>query len=61
VRSDGTIVDLHYTLQIATGWTDSHLNRFVIHGREYGVPHIGGIVFSSNPEKVRLSDFRPPS
>jgi len=34
VRSDSTIADLHYTLQISMGWTDSHLNRFVIRGQE---------------------------
>ena len=45
VRSDSTIADLHYTVQIAMGWTDSHMNRFVIHGKEYGVPHIGGTRF----------------
>jgi hypothetical protein len=33
VRSDSTIADLHYTLQIAMGWDDSHLNRFVIRGK----------------------------
>ena len=27
VRSDSTITDLHYTIQLAMGWTDLHLNR----------------------------------
>jgi Plasmid pRiA4b ORF-3-like protein len=40
VRSDATIADLHATLQLALGWTDEHLNRFVIQGREYGVAHM---------------------
>lgn len=26
VRSDQTVADLHYALQIAFGWSDSHLN-----------------------------------
>jgi hypothetical protein len=30
VRSDSTIADLHYTLQIAIGWSDAHLNQFHI-------------------------------
>ena len=30
VRSDATIADLYATLQLALGWTDEHLNRFVI-------------------------------
>jgi hypothetical protein len=29
VRSDNTIADLHYTLQIAMGWEGYHLHRFI--------------------------------
>ncbi len=36
VRSDSTVADLHRTLQVAFGWSDEHLHRFVIHGRLYG-------------------------
>jgi hypothetical protein len=57
VRSDSTIADLHVTLQRSLGWTDEHLNRFVIHGREYGVWHDGGIGFRDNPRHVRLADL----
>ena len=57
LRSDQTVADLHYTIQIAMGWSDSHLNRFHIHGKDYGVPHEGGIWFADNPEKVRLVNF----
>jgi hypothetical protein len=57
VRSDTTIADLHMTLQTALGWTDEHLNRFVIRGREYGVSHDGGISFRDNPRHVRLADL----
>jgi hypothetical protein len=57
VHSDSTIADLHYTLQIAMGWSDVHLNRFHIHGQDFGVYHDGGISFSDNPEKVPLSAF----
>jgi hypothetical protein len=57
LRSDQTIADLHYTIQIAMGWSDSHLNRFHIHGKDYGVAHEGGIWFDDNPEKVHLADF----
>jgi hypothetical protein len=41
LRSDDTIADLHYAM-IAMGWTDTHLNRFHIHGKDYGVAHEGG-------------------
>ena len=57
VRSDSTISDLHYTIQIAMGWSDVHLNQFHIHGQDFGVYHDGGICFSDNPEKVPLSAF----
>jgi len=58
VRSDSTIADLHYALQIAFDWSDLHLHRFHIHGRDYGISRIGGPSFSSNPRNVRLGDFR---
>jgi hypothetical protein len=58
VRSDSSIADLHYTLQTAFGWSDEHLHRFHIHGQDYGVSRAGGIIFSADPAKVRLSDFK---
>jgi hypothetical protein len=58
VRSDSTIADLHYTIQIAFGWSDEHLNMFHIHGQDYGVYHEGGISFSTDPDQVRLRDFK---
>jgi Plasmid pRiA4b ORF-3-like protein len=57
VRSDSTIADLHYIIQIAMGWTDSHLHRFVIHGKDYGVAQIGGINFTDDSTEVKLADF----
>jgi Plasmid pRiA4b ORF-3-like protein len=57
VRSNSTIAELHATFQRVLGWSDEHLNRFVIHGREYGVWHDGGIGFRDNPRHVRLADL----
>jgi hypothetical protein len=58
VRSDSTIADLHASLQLVLGWSDEHLNRFVIHGRgEYGVWHDGGLGFRDNPRRVRLANL----
>lgn len=57
VPSDRFIADFHYIIQIAMGWTDSHLHRFVIHGKQYGIAQVGGIWFSDNPWQVKLSDF----
>jgi len=33
-----TLRDLHHVLQVALGWTDSHLHEFEIRGRRYGMP-----------------------
>src|SRR5260370_41318309 len=57
VRSDSSIADLHATLQLALGWSDEHLNRFVVHGREYGVAHPGGLGFRDDPHEVHLADL----
>ena len=58
VRSDQSVADLHYALQLAFGWSDSHLNTFRIHGRDFGVYHVGGSVFDENANKIRLADFQ---
>lgn len=58
VRSEGSIADLHYTIQIAMGWSDSHLHRFRVYSKDFGVYHIGGPIFNDNAQKVRLADFR---
>jgi hypothetical protein len=46
VCGDRTITDLHYILQITMGWSDDHLHRFRIHGKQYGIARMGGISFS---------------
>jgi len=38
VAGDPTLRELHHVLQIALGWTDSHLHEFEIGGRRYGMP-----------------------
>jgi hypothetical protein len=57
VRSDHSIADLHYTLQIAFGWTDSHLHRFRIHGKNYGVAIRGGPSFADDARRIHVGDF----
>jgi hypothetical protein len=56
-RSDQTIADLHYALQLAFGWSDSHLHTFRIHRRDFGVYHSGGPVLDQDATQVRLADF----
>ena len=38
VAADLTLRDLHHVLQIALGWTDSHLHEFEISRKRYGMP-----------------------
>ncbi|HZL67421.1 MAG TPA: plasmid pRiA4b ORF-3 family protein, partial [Candidatus Limnocylindrales bacterium] len=57
VPADTTIADLHAVLQIAFGWTDTHLHRFVVQGREYGIGYVGGPSFGDDPRRVRLGDL----
>ena len=58
LRSDHSVADLHYAIQIAMGWSDARSNGFHIHGKDYGVAHEGGLTFSDDPEGVRLAQFR---
>jgi hypothetical protein len=56
VRGDATLAELHETLQVALGWTDEHLHRFRIHGREFAVPRDGADLFD-DARRVRLTRF----
>src|SRR5664279_116481 len=44
-------------LQTAFGWTGTHLHRFVVQGREYGIGYVGGPSFDADPRLVRLGDL----
>ena len=55
--ADTTIAGLHAVLQIAFGWTGTHLHRFVVQGREYGIAYPGGPSFGDDPRLVRLGDL----
>jgi hypothetical protein len=57
VPSDQNLADFHDTLQILMGWDDSHLHRFLIHGRAYGIARDGGLWFRDDPKQIRLSDL----
>src|SRR6185312_5947261 len=58
VRSDITLAKLHNTLQIVMGWTNTHLHRFLIRGKQYGIPDEGDMVLRKmiDGRKHRLSD-----
>ena len=60
IQSNKTLADLHYVIQIVMGWTDYHLNEFIIHGKRYTIPNWGGMP-SPNGEygtKIKLSDLK---
>ena len=48
---------MHDLLQIAFDWSDFHLHRFVIRGKEYGVSRMGCTTFTTDARKVLLSQF----
>ena len=39
VKGDTTLYKLHQIIQIAMGWTNSHLHQFIADGVYYGEPH----------------------
>ena len=57
IPADTTIAGLHAMLQVAFGWTGTHLHRFVVQGREYGIGYDGGPSFGDDPRRVRLGDL----
>ncbi len=57
VCGDATVADFHHILQIAFGWSDSHLHQFLIHAKRYGISRSGGTAFMDDPREIKLSDF----
>src|SRR5260221_671732 len=57
VPSDSSIAMLHDLLQIAFDWSDFHLHRFVIRGKEYGVSRMGCTTFTTDARKGFLYEF----
>src|SRR5262245_44271326 len=62
VRNDVSLEELHYALQAAFGWTNSHLHQFEAGERRFAVPsEFGGDDWDTeveNARAVRLSDLR---
>ena len=56
VRGDTTLGHLHDVLQVAMGWTDSHLHQFVVDGAIYGTPDPDWDVDVKNEARVRLDE-----
>ncbi len=63
VRSDCTLRELHYVIQIAMGWGHAHLHEFTIDGESYGEPNAmeGGFGDETQDDsKVRLNRVAGP-
>jgi hypothetical protein len=57
VAADTNLEKLHIILQIAFGWTNSHLHQFIIDGQYYSLPEFGLGDYSHevlNEERVKL-------
>jgi hypothetical protein len=54
VRADITLYKLHQTLQIAMGWTNSHLHQFIVGGVYYGEPNQDFDFEVVNEKRTRL-------
>ena len=58
VHEDSSIAKLHSIIQIVLGRGNEHFHSFKIYGKDYGIAYSGGMMFSNNPAKVLLKDFR---
>lgn len=56
VPSSLSLKDLHKVLQVALGWTDSHLHGFTAKGRHYGIPDLEFGMGQINESRVRLDE-----
>src|SRR5258708_6529426 len=53
VRSDSTLADLHYIIQIAMNWSNFYLHRFTIYGKYFAVLR-RGVVEAHSADNMRL-------
>jgi hypothetical protein len=60
VRSDSSIATLHDLLQIAFDWSDFHLHRFVIRGKEYGLSRVGCTTHHVQDRRQENASFPAP-
>ena len=52
-----TIAQLHQVMQLAMGWSDEHLHRFVIRGWRYGGHRDGAFQFFDGPDTLPFAAF----
>jgi len=59
VRSDITLEHLHYAIQVAMGWTNSHLHQFIVGQTYYGEPYPDYGTEMRDERRVRLNRIAP--
>jgi hypothetical protein len=57
IRGDVTLRRLHEILQVAMGWTDSHMHQFLAHETCYGMPDPDDDMEMENEGKARLDQL----
>ena len=60
IQSDKTLKDLHYVIQMLMGWTDYHLNEFIIHGKRYSIFNMIGNASPNGKygSNIKLEDLK---
>lgn len=59
VRSDISLHKLHQILQVAMGWTDSHLHQFIVDETHYGEPDPDYWIELKSERRAKLSQVAP--
>ncbi len=59
VSENATLLDLHKIIQIAMGWTNSHLHQFIIAGQYYSIPSVEDWQPVIDERKYRLAKIAP--
>ncbi|MEJ2244947.1 MAG: plasmid pRiA4b ORF-3 family protein [Acidobacteriota bacterium] len=54
VRGDTTLGRLHRIIQVAMGWTDSHMHQFVAKGKCYGIPDQEFGLDQEDEDRIRI-------
>jgi hypothetical protein len=56
LRSDSTLADLHYVIQIAMNWSNLYLHRFTIYGKYFAILR-RGVAEAHSADDVRLDEL----
>jgi len=59
VAGDATLEKLHYVLQVAMGWTNSHLHQFIVGQTVFGQPHPDYGLEMRDERRVKLGQIAP--